>query len=86
MNNSKIRREILELLYKQKRRCNGGVGEDILIKNLDDEIDLKFHINYLKEEKYILIKPIYDGFVTIEKFTITAKGMELVENSDASIL
>ncbi len=72
--------EILELLYIQKRRCNGGIREDFLIKNLDEEIDLKFYIDYLNEKEYVIIKSIYDGFVTTEKFTITEKGIELVKN------
>ena len=75
-----IHLKILELLYIQKRRCNGGVGEELLIKNLDEEIDLKFHIDYLNEKGYVLINPVYDGFVTTEKFTITAKGIELIKN------
>ena len=86
MNNNRIRREILELLYKQKRRCNGGVREEFLIKNLDEKIDindLRFHVDYLDKKGYIIIKPVYDGFITIEKFTITSKGIDLVENLDA---
>ncbi len=82
---SRVHLKILELLYIQKRRCNGGVSEELLIKNLDEKIDLKFHIDCLNKEGYVLIKPVYDGFVTVEKFTITAKGMKLIENSNSSI-
>ena len=86
MNNNEIRCEILELLYKQKKRCNGGVSEDFLIEKLDEKIgssDLKFHVNYLERKRYIITKHIYDGFITIKKFTITTKGMDLFENPEA---
>jgi len=86
MNNNTIRQEILEVLYKQKRRCNAGVSGEFLTKNLDEKIeseDLKFHIDYLDKKGYIIIKPVYDGFITIEKFTITEKGIDLVKNPEA---
>lgn len=78
-----IQLKILEVLFKQKRRCNGSVKEEFLIKNLDEKIgsrDLKFHIDYLYEKGYVIVNPLYDGFTTTQKFTITAKGIDLVEN------
>lgn len=45
-----------------------------------DENELKIHIDYLDEKGYILIKPAYDGFVTIKNITITKKGIYLVGN------
>ncbi|WP_424356337.1 hypothetical protein [Methanobacterium sp. MBAC-LM] len=45
-----------------------------------DENELKIHIDYLDEKGYILIKPAYDGFVTIKNITITKKGIDLVGN------
>ena len=80
---SRVRREILELLYKQGRRCSAGAKEEYLIEKLEAKIDkneLKIHIDYLDEKGYVLIKPVYDGFVTIRKVTITEKGIDLVGN------
>lgn len=78
---SGVQLEILEVLYKQRRRCSAGVREESLMKKLEDKIDnnkLRVHVDYLKEKGYITIKSVYDNFVTI---TITAKGIDLLENS-----
>lgn len=83
MKGNEIRREILELLYKQERRCSAGVKEEFLMEKLEakiDENELKIHVDYLDEKGYVLIKPVYDGFVTIRKVTITEKGIDLVVN------
>ncbi|MEN6553130.1 MAG: hypothetical protein ABFC34_09640 [Methanobacterium sp.] len=83
MKGNPIQHEILELLYKQERRCSASVNEDFLIEKLEEKIDadeLKVHVDYLAEREYILIKSVYDGFATIRKITITAKGTDLVEN------
>ena len=45
-----------------------------------DACELKVHVDYLEEKEYISIKPVYDGFTTIKKITITAKGTDLVGN------
>lgn len=74
----------MELLYKQGRRCSAGVKEEFLIEKLESKIDdkeLKVHIDYLYEKEYVIIKPVYDGFVTTIKITITEKGIDLVGNS-----
>ena len=83
MSCNEIRWEILEVIYKQERRCSAGVKEDFLIERLESKIDeneLKIHVDYLDEKGYVLIKPMYDGFVTIRKVTITKKGIDLVAN------
>jgi hypothetical protein len=83
MSDNELRQEILEVLYKQGRRCSTGVKEEFLIEKLEAKIDkneLKIHIDYLDEKGYILIKPAYDGFVTIRNITITEKGIDLVGN------
>ena len=83
MSDNKIRREILEVLYKQERRCSAGVKEEFLIEKLKAKIkenELKIHVDYLDEKGYILIKPVHDGFVTIRKVTITKKGIDIVGN------
>ncbi|MGB9980341.1 hypothetical protein [Methanobacterium sp.] len=83
MNNVKIQKEILELLYKQNRRCSAGVREEFLIEKLEAKISdkkLKIHIDYLDEKGYIIIKPVHDGFITIRLITITTKGIDLVGN------
>ena len=83
MSDNKISREILELLYKQERRCSAGVKEEFLMEKMEakiDENELKIHVDYLDENGYVLIKPVYDGFVTIRKVTITKKGIDLVGN------
>jgi hypothetical protein len=88
MSNNEIRREILKLLYKQKRRCNAGVKEEFLIEKLEKKIDnseLRIHVDYLEKKGHIIINPVYDGFVTIKKITITANGVNLFENQNASI-
>lgn len=75
--------EILEVLYKQGRRCSAGVKEEFLMQKLEGKIDankFKVHVDYLAEKKYVLIKPVYDGFITVRKITITAKGIDLVGN------
>ena len=85
---SRVHLEILELLYKQKRRCSACVKEEFLIEKLEGKIDnskLKIHVDYLEKKGHIIIKPVYDGFVTIKKITITAKGLDLFENQNASI-
>ena len=85
---SRAHLEILELLYKQKRRCSAGVKEEFLIEKLEGKIDnskLKIHVDYLEKKGHIIIKPVYDGFVTIKKITITPKGVNLFENQNASI-
>ena len=85
---SRVHLEILELLYKQKRRCSAGVKEEFLIEKLEGKIDnskLKIHVDYLEKKGHIIIKPVYDGFVTIKKITITPKGVNLFENQNASI-
>jgi len=46
-------REILKLLYKQKRRCNAGVKEEFLIEKLEKKIDnseLRIHVDYLEKK------------------------------------
>ena len=75
-------RKILEILYKQGRKCSTGVKEELLMQKLEKigASELKFHVNYLEEKEYILIKSVYDGFTTIEKINITAKGIDLVGN------
>lgn len=83
MSDNKLQWEILELLYKQERRCSAGVKEEFLMEKLEAKIDkneLNIHIDYLDENGYVLIKPVYDGFVTIRKVTITEKGIDLVGN------
>lgn len=83
MSDNELRLEILEVLYKQGRRCSAGVNEEFLIEKLEakiDENELKIHVDYLDEKGYILIKPVYDGFVTIRNITITKKGIDLVGN------
>jgi hypothetical protein len=53
MNNNPIWREILELLYKQERRCSAGVKEKFLIEKLEWKIDnseLRIHVDYLDEK------------------------------------
>lgn len=83
MSDNELRQEILEVLHKQGRRCNAGVKEEFLIENLEAKIDkneLKIHIDYLDEKGYILIKPVYDGFITIRNINITEKGIDLVGN------
>lgn len=83
MKSNEIRREVLEVLYRQGRRCSAGVKEEFLIEKLEAKIDkneLKIHIDYLDENGYVLIKPVYDGFVTIRKVTTTKKGIDLVGN------
>ncbi len=83
MSDNKIHREILEVLYKQERRCSSGVKEEFLIEKMEGKIDaneLKIHIDYLDEKGYVFIKPVYDGFVTIKKVNITKKGIDLVGN------
>ena len=86
MNNNEIRREILKLLYNQRRRCASHVRKEFLIKNLNEKIDyekLIFHIEYLIEKEYITTKNFTDGFITTEEISITANGMDLVENPEA---
>ena len=83
MHGNEIRREILEVLYKQGRKCSAGVKEEFLMEKLETKIDgneIKIHIDYLDEKGYVIIKPVYDGFVTIRKVTITEKGIDLVGN------
>ena len=82
MNNNLIRQEILEILHKQGRKCSAGVNEKFLMQKLEkNDGNLKVHVDYLEEKEYISIKPVYDGFTTIRKITITAKGIYLVKNS-----
>ena len=78
-----IQHEILELLYKQGRKCSAGVKEEFLIEKLKVKInanELKVHVDYLAEREYVIIKPVYDGFITARRITITAKGTGLVGN------
>lgn len=85
MDNSITQLEILGLLYKQSRRCASYVKKEFLIENLNEKIDakdLKFHVDCLNEKECVIIKQVYDGFITTEKIGITEKGIHLlVENS-----
>ena len=82
MKGYKLQREILEILYKQGRRCSASVKEEFLMQKLEkiDAHELKVHVDYLAEKEYVLIKPVPDGFITVRKITITAKGIDLVES------
>ena len=83
MSDNELRQEILEVLYKQGRRCSAGVKEEFLIEKLEvkvDENELKVHVDYLAENEYVIIKPVHDGFITIRKIIITEKGIDLVGN------
>jgi len=65
---SRVQRKILEVLYKQRRRCSAGVREEFLMKKMEERInnsELRVHVDYLKEKGYITIKSVYDSFVTI---------------------
>ena len=87
MKNDEVQLKILELLYKQSRKCASYVKKDSLIKNLDEKIDyinLGVHVNYLVEKEYIIKRHIYDGFVTIDELKITEKGIKIVKNSNTS--
>ncbi len=89
MKGYKLQREILELLYKQGRKCSAGVKEDFLMEKLEAKInanELKVHVDYLDEKGYVLIKPVYDGFITIRNVTITEKGIDLVGIPDCRFI
>jgi hypothetical protein len=81
---NQIRRKILEFLYFQSRKCASYVKIEFLLKNSPriDKIDLLNQIDYLKMEGYIKSKQIDDGFINIDKITITSKGTHLIENED----
>lgn len=83
MSCNEIRWEILELLYKQGRKCSAGIKKEFLMQKLEEKIDcheLKVHVDYLAEKGYVLIKHVNDGFVTIKKINITKKGIDLFGN------
>ena len=81
---NQIRRKILELLYIQSRKCSSYVKIEFLFKNNKwiDKKDLLNQIDYLKIKGYIKSKQINDGFINIDKITITSKGTYLIENED----
>jgi len=79
---NKIRRIILELLYIQSRKCSSYVKIEFLIKNNKkiDKKDILQQIDYLKMKGYVKTYQINDGFINLDKITITNKGTNLIEN------
>ncbi len=80
MRHSKIRMEILELLYNQSMRCASYVKTEFITKNVPENTDLTLHLNYLEKNGYIQSKYVYDGYLYTYKVSITAKGMHLIKN------
>ena len=81
---NQIRKKILKLLYIQSRKCASYVKIEFLIKNTEgiEYHDLLNQIDYLKMNGYIKIKQIDDGYINMDKITITSKGIDLIKNKE----